>query len=490
MKLRELLAGIADVPAEIDITGLELDSRQVKPGNVFVALAGSIQHGIQYAQQALDQGAVAVIFDPAGKGLKLAEKLPAEVLIEIPGLSEKLGELAAKFFHEPSRILDVIGITGTNGKTSCSQYLAQSMDDCAVIGTLGWGRLEALQETKNTTPDAVAIQKILYECVKQGLKTVFMEVSSHGLAQNRVKGVNFKGALFTNLSRDHLDYHGSMENYRAAKKKLLQWPGLKFAVLNLDDENKDELLQCLDPVVDKWGFSVRAVVDPLIHSVQATKIVHGLNGIQFEVVWRDQMRRVKTDLVGPFNLENVLAVITIMLAMGVSLKDAVKRIERLKPVDGRMEKFGGRLCPTVFVDYAHSPDALEKVLSGLRAQCQQKLRVVFGCGGDRDKGKRVQMGRVAEQWADDIVLTDDNPRSEPADEIVRDILMGCSREKTNVIHDRERAIRTMIKNAGEEDCIVIAGKGHENYQEIAGIRMPMSDRLIVKQALAEWNRSC
>jgi UDP-N-acetylmuramoyl-L-alanyl-D-glutamate--2,6-diaminopimelate ligase len=348
---------------------------------------------------------------------------------------------------------------------------------------MGWGTWGALQDTLNTTPDALAIQNMLSDFVSQRKKTVVMEVSSHGLQQGRVNGIAFKGALFTNLSRDHLDYHGTMEEYLAAKLKLFKWPGLGFVVLNLDDSSADDLLKPIDDAVKVWGFSSKGVTNATLETVSAKNIKHSLDGIQFDVCRQGQCRTVKTSLAGVFNLENVLAVLTVLLAMDMSLDTAVKRIAVLKPVAGRMENFGGDDKPAVFVDYAHSPDALDKVLAGLRPHCHNKLRLVFGCGGDRDKGKRAQMGAVAEKWADEVVLTDDNPRSEQPQAIVNDILSGCVSDKVTVIHNREQAIQTVINNADKRDCIVIAGKGHESYQEVKGIRLPFSDQQVVRETL-------
>ncbi len=486
MKLSELVAGIAEVSVDVDIVGLTLDSRQVKPGFAFIALAGAVQHGMEYVDQALTQGAIVVIYDPAGKGRAISDALSEINMLAIPALSQQLGEMAARFYGNPSQLLNVIGVTGTNGKTTCSQFLAQALGSCGVIGTMGWGTWGALQNTLNTTPDALAIQNMLSGFVAQRKKTVVMEVSSHGLQQGRVNGIAFKAALFTNLSRDHLDYHGNMEDYLAAKLKLFAWPSLNFVVLNLDDASVGRLIKQCSHVMKIWGFSSKGIVNAALETVLAKNIKYSLNGIQFDVCWQERTRTVKTSLAGSFNLENVLAVLTVLLAMDMPLDMAVQRVSALKPVAGRMENFGGQDKPAVFVDYAHSPDALGKVLSGLRPDCKNKLRVVFGCGGDRDKGKRGKMGAVAEKWADDVILTDDNPRSEQPEMIVNDILNGCGSDKVRVIHNREQAIQTVINNADKRDCIVVAGKGHESYQEVNGIRRPFSDQLIVRKALMEW----
>lgn len=487
MKLAELLAEIVEVPVELEISGLALDSRSVQPGFAFIAVNGASQHGMAHADQALRNGAAAVIYDPAGGGREGAERLSHAVALPIPDLSEKLGLLAARFYQWPSRAMTMIGVTGTNGKTSCSQFLTQALPECGVIGTMGWGSWARLRGTLNTTPDALTLQDILQQLCDEGKKTVIMEVSSHGLEQGRVNGVAFNGALFTNLSRDHLDYHGSMEDYLAAKICLFRWPGLEFAVLNLDDGYTTEIAGAIGPAVKKWGFTAAAADKAGMEVVRAENIVHSLDGIRFDACWRERKVRIDTSIAGSFNLENLLAVLTVLLALKVPLEQAAKRLAELQPVSGRMENFGGHDRPAVFVDYAHSPDALEKLLAGLKPHCRGKLRVVFGCGGDRDKGKRAQMGAAAERWADDVVLTDDNPRTEKPEAIVNDILAGCGSDKVAVIHDRKQAIETVVNRAQQEDCIVVAGKGHEHYQEVKGVRLPFSDQQVVRLALAGWN---
>ncbi len=481
-----MLAGLTKVDAAVEISGLALDSRQVEPGFAFFALSGSTQHGMVHLRQAINNGAAAVIFDPAGGGRDYAEEMKTPVLIELPNLAECLGQIAARFYRDPSQFMAVIGVTGTNGKTTCSQFLAQALPDCGVIGTMGWGSWGELKTTVNTTPDALAIQGMLSELRREQKKHVAMEVSSHGLEQGRVNGVCFKGALFTNLSRDHLDYHGSMANYLAAKKKLFSWPGLEFAAVNLDDLNAEALLDGIPETVKVWGYTQKGCDGSVAERVYAENIEHELNGITFEYRWQNRRYQVRTPIAGVFNMENVLAVLTVMLAMGVSPEEVAKRLKDLKPVTGRMENFGGRNRPTVFVDYAHSPDAVDKVLAGLKPHCRGELKVVFGCGGDRDRGKRAEMGAAAEKWADKVFVTDDNPRSENPEQIVDDILKGCHSGKVTVIHDRRLAIRTAIDNAQRLDCIVIAGKGHERYQEIGGIRTPFSDQQVVREVLAQW----
>ncbi|MGR9114172.1 MAG: UDP-N-acetylmuramoyl-L-alanyl-D-glutamate--2,6-diaminopimelate ligase [Gammaproteobacteria bacterium] len=483
MKLKDLLEGIASVDQDVRLTGLSLNSRHVQAGHAFIALAGSRQHGLQHAAEAIARGACAVIYDPSGLDANRVEDMDAVPAIAVSGLGQKLGEIASRFYDEPSNKMAVIGITGTNGKTSCSQFLGQLLEGCAIIGTLGWGGWGHLHETVNTTPDALAVQAMLAEFVKDGKQAVAMEVSSHGVEQGRVGGVHFKGAVFTNISRDHLDYHGSMANYLNAKLRLLQVPGLSFAVVNLDDAYSAEVLKAIPEDVDVWGTSLHGRVSERGETLAAGEIRQKIDGTRFVVGWNSTELSVHVPLYGDFNIENVLTVLAVLLAMGMPFEQAVNRVSLLQPIPGRMQCFGGVNAPLIFVDYAHTPDALDKVLSGLRKHCKAKLWVVFGCGGDRDAGKRPQMGRIAERWADHVILTDDNPRDEESRDIIAEIRSGCHSDKIKVIQDREIAIKTVIRQAENQDCIVIAGKGHEQYQEIQGVKKPFSDQDVVLAAL-------
>jgi UDP-N-acetylmuramoyl-L-alanyl-D-glutamate--2,6-diaminopimelate ligase len=500
MKLSELLTGFpyaspTDLHAVNEITGLSLDSRAVVAGNGFIALAGSKQHGLSHAKQAISLGASVIIYDPAGGGKQLADDLHSDVpMIAVDNLGLVLGDIAARFYGDPSSLMTVIGITGTNGKTSCSQFLSQMLDECGIIGTLGWGAWGELHKTLNTTPDALAIQHIFAQLLACGKKAVAMEVSSHGLEQGRVNGVRFNGAVFTNISRDHLDYHGSMDNYLHAKLALLQTPDLAFVVVNLDDAYSEQILAAVPDTVRVWGVThaLESSKHTQVHEqIRAVNIANKLDGIEFDVCWQTETHTVSIPLYGDFNVENVLCVLAVMLALGLSLAGATHKLTKLQAVEGRMQRFGGGQQPLIFVDYAHTPDALNKVLSSARKHCQQDLWVVFGCGGNRDTGKRPQMGACAEQWADRIIVTDDNPRFEEGLDIVNAILAGCSRDAINrvsthieVIQNREQAIHSAISRAKTGDCIVIAGKGHEDYQEIKGERFPFSDSVCVQKALS------
>jgi UDP-N-acetylmuramoyl-L-alanyl-D-glutamate--2,6-diaminopimelate ligase len=486
MQLTELLTGLVQPDETIKISGLAIDSREVKPGDLFIALNGAEQHGLSFYQQAVQQGAKAIVYDPAGEGRLLAQDITAIPCYAVIHLDQRLGEIAARFYDFPSRQLTVIGVTGTNGKTSCSQFLAQMLPDCGVIGTLGWGRYGDMTQTANTTPDALTVQRILNQFRKQGWRYAVMEVSSHGLAQGRVNGVEFDAALFTNLSRDHLDYHGSMERYLAEKMKLFQWPGLDFIVLNSDDPASQEIVKKI-AAVKTWAVGQQSVLGSVDESVSICDAVCQLTGIQFDLVWRKQAQTINSRLAGQFTIENLAAVATVLLALGWSLPKIAKKIVQLKPVPGRMETLGGDGKPLVVIDYAHTPDALAKLLQSIKADVEQ-VTVVFGCGGDRDKGKRAQMGEIACQWAERVIVTNDNPRLEAEEKIIDDILQGCDLTKTEVVMDREAAIRAAVASAHITDCIVIAGKGHEQYQDSKGMKKEFSDQAVARQALSEYRQ--
>ena len=483
MKVSDLL----NSDSNLNVSGLTLNSNEVVDGSVFIALEGTSHHGLNYAKSAVEKGAIAIFFD--SEDIKLADKILANLnalKIPVADLAKNLGNIAARFYDEPSHKINVIGITGTNGKTSCSQFLAQSLENCGVIGTLGWGKFGQLKQTLNTTPDALAVQKMLATLKNEGCENVAMEVSSHGLAQGRVNGLKFKGAIFTNFSRDHLDYHGTIEAYLETKLTLFHAPQLEFAVINLDDEISEKILAAIPENVEIISVTTQAKQSSRGQTLSTENIELNLSGIQCDVFWHNQKCALHVPLIGLFNLENVLCVLAVILKSGVELEEAAKRLTNLKPVNGRMERFGGdNNQPLVIVDYAHTPDALEKVLRTLRSHTKGKLGVVFGCGGNRDSGKRSQMGRVAEQFADSVIITDDNPRFESNQEIAKDILSGFFNHEANIIHDRANAIRHAIELATAQDCVLIAGKGHENYQEINGIKFPFNDAECVRQIMVQ-----
>ena len=459
MKLSKLLTGLACVKLDAEIAHIALDSREITKGGVFFALAGTQQHGLLYAQQVRQQGAVAIVYDPAKQGTELARKLSGIPLISVENLAGKLGSIAARFYAEPRQHLNIIGITGTNGKTSCSQFLAQAMGACGVIGTLGWGRYSDLHSTRNTTPDAFAIQKILAHFYQHGIRNVAMEVSSHGLQQGRVNAVTFNGAVFNNLSRDHLDYHGSMEAYFQTKLRLLRWPGLRFVVVNLDDAYAGRVIAASAGEVRILTYSLQDKVHSSDSSITARNITYTLAGIGCDVLWQGQQARLAVGLLGDFNLQNSLAVLAVLLETGRELAECLVAIQGIKPIIGRMECFTGKAgMPMVVVDYAHTPDALNKVLSTLRQHCTDQLSVVFGCGGERDKGKRAEMGQIAEKLADRIIVTDDNPRFEEGETIIKQIIGGLKMHRVMVIKNRKAAIAKGIAMSSAQDVVLIAGK--------------------------------
>lgn len=493
MTLSELLAGLVELAPQMDreITGLNLDSRQIKEGELFCALAGTQADGSQYIRDAIKRGAAAVLVDADATSTEQQIGVPC---IAIPSLRIKLGSIAARFYAEPSAQMSMIGITGTNGKTSVSRFLAQTMSDeapCGVIGTLGNGLLGAETVASHTTPDAVSLQALLAQLRSQGASSVAMEVSSHGLDQGRVNGVDFDTVVFTNLSRDHLDYHGDMDAYAAAKARLFHWQGLSHAVINLDDAFGQTLLAGLDATVTAVAYGTKKKELPTTTKwLWASDIQAQASGFSVTIDSSWGQGHFQLGLLGRFNVDNALAVLATLLVNGMSLDKALLRMEKLCAVAGRMQTFGGNEQPLVVVDYAHTPDALEQVLHSLSTHCRGQLWAVFGCGGDRDQGKRAEMGRIATQYADRVVITTDNSRSEEPAQIAHEVVSGAgpNEEKLNVILDRAEAIAHAIKNAQAGDVIVVAGKGHEDYQLIGTERLHFDDREVVSDILAQQKR--
>jgi UDP-N-acetylmuramoyl-L-alanyl-D-glutamate--2,6-diaminopimelate ligase len=452
------------------------DSRLVKAGSVFVAYKGEAADGRTFIPQAIENGASAVIWEQANFAWRDEWQVPNQAIVD---LKQQIGRMASEFYGQPSQHLWMIGVTGTNGKTTCTHWLAQAFSalnkKAAVVGTLGNGILSAgLSETKNTTPDSILLHQMLADHLSQQASVVAMEVSSHGLDQGRVNGVSFDIAVFTNLTRDHLDYHGDMQAYAAAKKKLFAWDGLKVAVLNRDDVFGAEVakeLKAQGKRVLTYGLE-KAIADNSDISVKSLELTE--HGVHLEVQTPFGDALIGAGVVGRFNAYNLLAVLATLLASDVSLADAVKALSTLKPVAGRMQQYGGGTSPLVVIDYAHTPDALEQVLKSLRAQTKGQLVCVFGCGGDRDSGKRPLMGKVASELADKVIVTSDNPRSESPAEIIKAVMDGVKQNAIS-IENRADAIARAIENAQAGDVILLAGKGHENYQEIAGVKYPFSD---------------
>jgi UDP-N-acetylmuramoyl-L-alanyl-D-glutamate--2,6-diaminopimelate ligase len=479
-----LFDGIAEIPAnEARVNDLTLDSRAVRAGSLFFALPGHVGHGLNFAADAVARGASVVLWEPSADFS--APQLPSGVFgAAVPNLSKIVGRIADRFFQWPSSQMRITGITGTNGKTTCAYLLAQCLErlgpPAAYIGTIGWGRPAALAEPTHTTPDVITVHRVLAQLRADGVRDVAMEVSSHALDQGRVDAVRFHVAAFTNLTRDHLDYHGTMDAYGAAKAKLFQIDGLAQIVLNVGDEFGRAVAREYAgrvPVTAVWiGAADSAwLAQRALHATHVTAAAHG---IALQLAGSFGTATVNTQLMGRFNAENSLVVLACLLALGVSLTEAANALAQCQPAPGRMEvvKTDVRGKATAIVDYAHTPDALAKALSAAREHCEGTLWCVFGCGGDRDPGKRPLMGAIAEVLADEIIVTDDNPRSENPDAITRAIVAGIKSRGVRVIHDRSAAIGTALSEARSVDLVLIAGKGHEDYQIYGESRRSFSDR--------------
>ncbi|GAA0693620.1 UDP-N-acetylmuramoyl-L-alanyl-D-glutamate--2,6-diaminopimelate ligase [Dyella marensis] len=483
-RLDQLLHGIADTQSagDIVVSGLALDSRRVRAGEAFFALRGTRGHGIEFAAGAVAQGARVVLAEAPATA---APALGVPVLW-IERLHAQVGEIAARFYGRPSEALQVVGVTGTNGKTSTVQLIAQALHhlghSAATIGTLGAGLHGRVEEGERTTPDAIHVQELLASFREQGATHVAMEVSSHALEQGRVGAVKFGTAVFTNLTRDHLDYHGSMQAYGDAKAKLFAWPTLTHAAINVDDAFGRELLGRTPEHVRKLRISAAG---DLASDIRASNILTSAEGLRFDLHTPWGSRALQTHLIGRFNVDNLLAVVAVLGALGESFERIVEAVSALHPVNGRMSRLGGQHgLPLVVVDYAHTPDALEQSLHAVRAHCEGRLICVFGCGGERDAGKRPLMGAIAERLADVAIITDDNPRGEDGDAIVAQIVAGLAHpDAARVQRNRALAITEALQLARSGDVVLIAGKGHETYQEGAHGKRPFDDLAVARAAL-------
>ena len=482
MLLSELLPELEGLSAELAVTGLVQDSREVAPGDAFVAIAGFGAHGLHFVDAARAAGASAILFEPPAP-----DDLPApDDAIAVPGLRKRMGAMADQFHGQPSAAMTTVGVTGTNGKTSTVQLLAQAWtlrgQKAGTVGTLGAGVWPKIVPTGFTTPLVLRLHALLAELRDEGAQAVAMEVSSHALDQGRVDGVHFDVGVFTNLTRDHLDYHGDMASYGAAKARLFDWPGLRAAAVNLDDAFGRELFAAVGGKVHAIGFSSRGAAGA---SVRAEDLHLDGRGIRFMLHAGGQAHPVRSPLLGRFNVDNLLAVAATLFALGMAPALVAETLSQLVPVDGRMNRLGGEAGqPLVVIDYAHTPDALEQALASLRGHTAGRLLCVFGCGGERDTGKRPQMAAIAERLADRVVVTDDNPRREDGDAIVAGILAGFADPSRVVVQrDRARAIALAIAEAGTDDVVLVAGKGHEPYQEIDGIRHPFDDTEVARDLL-------
>ena len=491
MSLVALVPGYAGIP-DIQVTGVALDSRQVKAGDVFMALRGTVVDGREFIDAAINGGAAVVLAD--GDVLGSEERNGVQV-VTVPGLAARVGEIAARFYGHPSESMYLVGVTGTNGKSTCaylaSQLLARHFGSAAVMGTIGNGvwtdDVISLQETGLTTPDPVRLQHDYAQFYAQGARAAAMEVSSHSLSQGRVHGLVFDTAVFTNLTRDHLDYHGNMAAYGAAKEKLFGLPKLKRGVINIDDPFGAQM-------VERCKLRGLKVITYGLQSgdLQVRNLKRLDDGFAVDLISPWGEGELRAPLIGDFNIHNALAVVAAVAAGGMPLADILAEFPKIQPVPGRMERVasGGESVEeiNVLVDYAHTPDALRAALEAARPYCRGKLWCVFGCGGDRDNGKRAPMGRIAVELADHAVVTSDNPRGEDPQSIVDEILKGidggADGDRCTVKLDRAEAIRYAIGKAAAGDTVLIAGKGHEDYQLIAGEKLHFCDREQAAQALA------
>lgn len=465
------------------IRELTLDSRNVRAGDLFLAVPGAKFDGRAHIADALQRGAAAVAYEVEGATVLPLTDVP---LIPVKGLAAQLSDIAGRFYGDPSRQLNLVGVTGTNGKTSVTQLVAQALDllgqRCGLVGTLGTGFHGALESGLHTTPNPIAVQATLADLKNAGAKAVAMEVSSHGLDQGRVAALAFDVAVLTNLSRDHLDYHGTMEAYGAAKAKLFGWPDLRCRVINLDDDFGRQL------AADKRES--RLITYSLEDSaayLYCREARFDDDGVRATLVTPQGEHHLRSSLLGRFNLSNVLAAVGALLGLEYALDEILAVLPKLEGPAGRMQRLGGGTQPLVVVDYAHTPDALEKVLLALRPHTKGRLLCLFGCGGDRDRGKRPLMAEVVERLADGVLVTDDNPRSEDPLQIFDDIRAGFNAvDKVEFVAGRGLAITRLIASASADDVVVLAGKGHEDYQEINGQRQAFSDLAEADKALTAW----
>jgi UDP-N-acetylmuramoyl-L-alanyl-D-glutamate--2,6-diaminopimelate ligase len=492
VSLMWLLDGILKLPENsARVEDLTLDSRAVQSGSLFFALSGHTIHGIEFAADAAARGASVILWEPENATIAPPALDAAVFIAPVSGLRQLLGRIADRFFGWPSSHLRIVGITGTNGKTTCAYLLAQCLQrlagNAAYLGTLGWGRVEALEPATHTTPDVISVHRVLAKLRAAGIRDVVMEVSSHALDQGRIDAVRLHSAAFTNLTRDHLDYHASMEDYGAAKARLFGVPDLQSIVVNIGDSFGRDFAaryQGRVPLTAVWvgeggagWLADRTLYAPDVHL--------DLRGMSMSLTGSFGDGVLSSKLLGRFNAENAVIVLACLLGLGASLEEAVEALAACKAPPGRMEviEAGAAGKPLAVIDYAHTPDALTKVLSGLREHCRGALWCVFGCGGDRDPGKRAIMGSVADELADRIIVTDDNPRSEAPEKITAGITLGIKAHRARVIHDRGQAIAAALTEAAQDDMVLIAGKGHEDYQIYGDTRRRFSDRVEAQRHL-------
>lgn len=490
LRLRDLLDPLGIMADERPIRGVALDSREVRPGYLFLAIDGVFHHGAEFAVDALAQGAAAILWQPApgldGEALSARCARQAVPCIAVPSLREHIGIIAARFYGEPAADMTVIGVTGTDGKTSVSHFIGHALNRkgyrCGVLGTLGCGLPGRLKAAIMTTPDPITLQRELACLRRCRASAVVIEVSSHALHQQRIAGIDFDVAVLTNLSRDHLDYHRSQAAYARAKALLFHRPELQTVVLNLDDSFGRSMHASVRHA-RVIGYSMAGAAAAQLRCVRVTP---RLDGLQLVLDAAGSQAVVRVGLLGRFNAANVLAALGVLLALELPLQEALERVSRLQPISGRMECYGGGGRPWVVIDYAHTPAGLQAALAAMREHFSGRIWCVFGCGGDRDRGKRPLMGALARGNADRVIITNDNPRTEDPQRIIAEIQAGAGADsRVSVIPDRGEAVIHSIRAAAPEDAILIAGKGHEEYQLVGANRLPYSDRETVKQALEE-----
>jgi UDP-N-acetylmuramoyl-L-alanyl-D-glutamate--2,6-diaminopimelate ligase len=464
--------------AGLPVASICTDSRQAQAGAVFFARAGEQHDGRHFIAQAAQRGAVAAVVADASQLRE--QRLP---IVEAADFDAALAVASANFFGHPSKQLRLLGVTGTNGKTTVAHLCSTVLDElsrCGVLGTLGVGRPGALQSCVHTTPELNITNAVLAQCVRANCEYAVMEVSSHGISQRRIEGLVFDTALYTNLSRDHLDYHGDMDTYAGVKARLFEQPALRLAVVNADDPYAERMVRDTDTEVVRYSLAGSATNS----GVNARLAQHG-GKLTLALEGRFGRGTIRSQLLGRFNAYNLLACATVLAGLGLAMDEICARLGRVPPAPGRMQWLGGGTLPTVVIDYSHTPDALDKALTAVRASVSAKLWCVFGCGGERDTGKRPQMGRIAEQHADYVIVTDDNPRNEPSEQIINQILDGMRAPGTVWVEaDRAKAIDMAVAASGPQDVVLIAGKGHEPYQERDGVRSPFNDLEVAGRALA------
>lgn len=485
--LNQLLKGFCEeLEFDVFIHRLQTDSRNIQPGDLFIAYPGQQFDGRHYIREAIEKQAVAVLYEANHYyESSIQSVIP---LIAFPNLQHHIGVIATRFYGDPSKTIKVIGVTGTNGKTSCTHFIAQSLQlqkiPCGVVGTLGYGLLGNLNKTNYTTPDPIQLQQILAKLQEKNAKVIAMEVSSHALDQSRIQGVHFTIAVFTQLSREHLDYHGNMENYARAKELLFRQPGLCYGVVNCDDALGKRIIENYHSRLTLVGYSADGIKDARVYYVRATHIqvlMHGFS-VDVQTSWGEGTFTIP--LLGRFNISNLLSVLSVLCLCEVPFEEALMGLSKLNTIRGRMQMVNIQYRPQVVVDYAHTPDALEKILMALKEHCKGQLICVFGCGGNRDRGKRPQMAAVAERLSDRIILTNDNPRSESPLTIIRDIQAGFKNRSSVIVEtDRAKAIKHAVQKATVNDIVLIAGKGHETAQIIGTDVLLFNDVEEVRKAL-------